>query len=160
MKFRLFLVLCATFVFATSAPAQIPPQAQSLIDKHIAWLGGRTALDGLHTLTLEGTIEASGLKGTVSLRARDDGRQRMEYDLKVMKGTECLDGEAGWARNPSGQIEDLGLEKAAQLKRELGRAFNRHLRGEGVAVSRRRRDGEGRPLLVRAAFRLSRGRPL
>jgi len=134
-KSRLDFAVCAVIAITTAAPAQIAPRAQSLIDKSIAWSGGRPALDGLRTLTFEGTLEVAGLKGSISLRARGDGRQRMEYDLRVTKGLECFDGEAGWARNPSGQIEDLGLEKAAQLRRELDRTFNRHLRGQGVAVS-------------------------
>ena len=92
MKIRLSLVLCATFVFATAAPAEIPPQAQALIDKHVAWLGGWTALDGLRDLTLEGTIEVAGLTGTVSSARARRRPQRMEYDLKVVKGIECLDG--------------------------------------------------------------------
>ncbi len=125
------LALAAAPVRAAIAPAAAP-----LLEKHVAWLGGWPALDAVADLSLDGTIEVAGLKGALEIRLRRDGRQCLHYDLKVMSGTETLDGDDAWARNPSGQIEDLGIEKVTAARRNLDRAFNRHLRGEGVEVTR------------------------
>ena len=135
MLSRMFLVACAVVAIASAARAEISPQAQALIDKHVAWSGGRSALESIRSLTFDGMVEVSGLRGTMSVRARDDGRQRVEYDLGVIKAVECINGETGWERNPSGQIETLGLDKADRLRRALDRTFNRHLGGEGLIVS-------------------------
>lgn len=120
--------LCA-LLLAAPATAAITPDAQALIDRHVAWLGGWEALDTLRDVTLEGTLAVAGLAGTLVLHERHDGRSRLDYDLTVLKGSECLAGETGWERNPSGQIEDLGVDKALRLRRQNERTFNRHLRG-------------------------------
>ncbi len=130
LRFLAILILAAP-----AAQAAIPADAQALLDKHVAWLGGWSALDAQRDLALEGTIQVSGLTGTIAVRERHDGRVRMEYDLKLVKGVECLDGAAGWERNASGQVEDIGTDKAAQMQRQHDRTFDRHLRGEGVEVS-------------------------
>lgn len=117
-----------------SAPA-IPADAQALIDRHVAWLGGWAALDALEDLDLAGTIEVSGLTGKVEARSRRDGRSLLEYDLGVIAGAEGLSGDGGWERNASGQIEPMAADKVARIRRENDRAFARHLRGEEVAVS-------------------------
>lgn len=121
----------------TGAPAaaSIPPDAQALIEKHVSWLGGWAALDALSDVTLEGKLEAAGLSGTLAVRLRRDGRALTEYDLGVLKGREGLAGDGGWEVNVSGQLEAMGADKASEQRRNLDRAFYRHLRGEGVAVS-------------------------
>ncbi len=134
-------LLAAAYLAAASALAfpatagDVPADAATLIEKHVAWLGGWKALDDVRDLTLEGTIRVAGLEGPLTVRARRDGRQLTEVDLKVVKSVEALSGETGWERNASGQIEEMGQEKAAQERRSLDRTFNRHLRGEGAVVS-------------------------
>lgn len=118
-----------------TSPPSIPADARALIDRHVAWLGGWAALDALEDLELAGTIEVSGLTGKVMARSRRDGRSLLEYDLGVITGAEGLSGDGGWERNASGQIEPMAADKIARLRRENGRAFARHLRGEGVVVS-------------------------
>jgi hypothetical protein len=130
LRFLTILILAAP-----AARAAIDAEAQALVDLHVAWLGGWAALESQHDFTLAGTIEVSGLTGTISVRGRQDLRLRSDYDLKVVQGSECLDGGGSWERNPSGQIEDLGLDKATQLRRQVDRAFSRHLRGDGVQVA-------------------------
>lgn len=122
---------------ATSpAPGGVAPDAAPLLARHVAWLGGETALDSVRDLTLDGTIRMAGLAGTLRVAARRDGRQRTEFDLKVVRGVETLTGDGGWERNASGQVEPMGREKALRERRALDRTFGRHFRGEGVAVSR------------------------
>lgn len=117
------------------ARAAVEPAAATLIDRHVDWLGGWAAVDGMRDLTLEGTIEVAGLKGSLSVQMRADGRQRTAYDLKVMSGVEAIDGDDAWERNASGQIEDMGRAKVADLVRSLDRSFGRHLKGQGVEVT-------------------------
>jgi hypothetical protein len=117
------------------ARAAIAPAAAPLIERHVEWLGGWAAFDGLRDMSLEGTISVAGLNGSLAVQLRADGRQRTAYDLKVMSGTEAVDGDDAWERNASGQVEDMGRDKAADQVRSLDRAFGRHFRGVGVDVS-------------------------
>lgn len=133
------LALAAAVVLtgaALPARAAVAPEAAPVIEKYVAWMGGWQELDSLRDLSLEGALEVAGLKGTLSIRLRQDGRQRTEYDLKVIKGVDAVDGADAWALNASGQVEDLGQAKVLSAQRSLDRAFNRHLRGEGVEVAR------------------------
>jgi len=122
---------------AAGAPsaASIPPDARELIEKHVSWLGGWAALDAVSDVTLEGKLQAAGLSGALAVRLRRDGRALTEYDLSVLKGREGLTGDGGWEVNASGQLEVMGSDKVTAQVRNLDRAFNRHLRGEGVVVS-------------------------
>lgn len=131
----LALVVSGGSAAAEVARNAIPADAQALIDRHVAWLGGWAALDAIDDLDLAGTIEVSGLAGKVAARARRDGRSLLEYDLGVLSGAEAIAGDAGWERNPSGQIEPMAADKVTRIRRENDRAFAGHLRGEGVAVS-------------------------
>ncbi len=119
------------------APAARPAAADTaaLVERHVAWLGGWPALDAMKDLSLDGTIRVAGLSGSLSIRARRDGRQRTEVDLKVLRSVEVLAGSEGWERNASGQIEPMGLDKVRLQRRALDRTFGRHLRGEGVVTS-------------------------
>ena len=135
-----FALAAAVAVAVTGAAvpvcAAVASEAAPLVATYVHWLGGWQDLDALRDLSLEGAIEVAGLKGTVSVRLRQDGRQRTDYDLKVIKGVDTLDGADAWALNASGQVEDLGRDKVLNLQRSLDRTFNRHLRGEGVEVTR------------------------
>ncbi len=131
----LVAILAASPRPARAAGVEIPPEARALIERHVDWLGGWHALDSLDDLTLSGRIQVSGLEGTVEVQSRRDYRQRTEYDLGVLRGTECLDGDAGWEENASGQIEDLGREKVRAARRSVGRSFGLHLLGEGGVAS-------------------------
>lgn len=150
----LLLALAAPADPAPAAAGPVPADAAALVEKHVAWLGGWTALDALHDLTLEGTIRAAGLTGTVAVRSRHDGRERTDVDLKVMKGVEIVSGPDAWETNASGQVEPMGRDKAARARRALERTYGRHLRGEGVAVSLAgREEREGRAwAVVRFAY--------
>ena len=142
----LALAAAVALVAGAAAPvrAAVAPEAAPLVEKYVAWLGGWAGLDAVRDMALDGAIEVAGLKGTLSVKLRHDGRQRTAFDLKVMKGVDVLDGADAWSVNASGQVEDLGREKVLNAQRGLDRAFNRHLRGEGVEVTRaadEQRDG-------------------
>lgn len=117
------------------ADAPIPADAAALVEKHVRWLGGWEALDALRDVRLEGTIRVAGLSGPITVLARRDGRQRTEVDLKVVRSVEALAGPDAWERSSSGQVEEMGREKAASERRALDRTFGAHFRGAGVAVS-------------------------
>ncbi len=132
MTAALFVALASS-----SASAAIPVDAQALIDRHVGWLGGWAALEAQQDLALSGTLEVSGLSGSVTMRARRDGRSLLEYDLGVISGAEGVaeaGADGGWERNASGQIEPMAGDKIVRLRRENDRAFSRHLRGEGDAT--------------------------
>lgn len=106
-----------------ASPARAEDPALALLERHVAWLGGRDRLTALRTLDLEGTMEASGLTGSVRVRMARPDHLRLEYDLTVVDGIEVLRPEGSWRRNESGQIEDLGRESIQAHRRTLEEAF-------------------------------------
>ncbi|MBK9089416.1 MAG: aspartyl protease family protein [Holophagales bacterium] len=140
-----FLVGVATLLGSPAPAAEpaVPHDVAALIEKHVGWLGGWEALGAVRDLTLAGTIRVSGLSGPLAVRTRRDGKQRTEVDLKVMKGVEALAGGGGWEQNASGQVEEMGHDKAASERRALDRTFGRHFRGDGVITSLASREEKG-----------------
>jgi predicted aspartyl protease len=139
------LIVVASLLGAPAPAAEpaVSPEAAAVIEMHVAWLGGWKALDAVLDLTLAGTIRVSGLSGPFSVLSRRDGKQRTEVDLKVVKSVEALAGAGGWERNASGQVEEMGYDKAASARRALDRTFGRHFRGEGVFTSLASREEKG-----------------
>ena len=144
-RLRVALVAVAALLplAAPAAGPAVPPDAAAVLEKHAAWLGGWAALDAVRDVAFEGTVRVSGLSGPLAVIARRDGRQRTEVDLKVVKSVETLAGTDAWEQNASGQVEEMGHDKAASERRALDRAFQRHLRGDGVAVSLAGREERG-----------------
>jgi predicted aspartyl protease len=63
-----------------------------------------------------------------------EGYSRVDYDLKVVRGTEVITPEGGWELNASGQIEEMGADKLASGRRGLRESFGEFLLGEAEAA--------------------------
>jgi hypothetical protein len=129
------LAALASPISAWAAPAEPGSPAARAIARHVAWLGGTAALDSLRDITLIGTLQTSGLNGTLSVRLRCDGRSRSDYDLKVLRGTDTVTPDDAWTLNPEGQVQAVGTAKAEDQRRARGRSFGEHLQGIGVTIS-------------------------
>jgi hypothetical protein len=128
------LLLVALALAAPARGCKPADDAASLVARHVAWLGGREALERLHDLRIRGRMRTAGLEGEVRLDLRRDGYLRSDYDLGAFRIAHGLAGEDAWVLNASGQVEDMGRRTAIEQRRELDRWFSRHLLGSDVTI--------------------------
>jgi outer membrane lipoprotein-sorting protein len=119
------LILAALFLIPAAAGprAQAADTVQSVIDKHLAALGGREALSKLTTRKATGTITITTPAGDLSgpaelyLKAPNKSRAVMSLDLTAVGGPGTLnleqifDGVSAWQINPlQGDAEITGTQ--------------------------------------------------
>jgi outer membrane lipoprotein-sorting protein len=100
----------------TTAPAATTtPTAEQLVDKYVAALGGKAAIEKLTSITAKGTFDlpAMGVSGTAERLSKAPNKSYFIVNIPsfgdVKQGT---DGTTAWAQNPgTGQIDDVtGVE--------------------------------------------------
>ena len=104
------------------------PSAQSIIDKHIAAIGGRKALQAHSSVAVKGTlsIPANGMSGAVEMYA---ARPNKSFTKTTVAGigdiSEGFDGKTAWSMSPmTGPMLASGEELA---QREFNSNFDRTL---------------------------------
>lgn len=124
------ILLTGLIVTLLASAAPLPAQeGREALERHIEWLGGAEAWRAVAGLRMSGTLAVAGLQGTLVITVHRDGYQRTEYDLEVVEGVEAVTPEDAWEINPSGQVETMGVDKAAVQRRGIGQAFQWHLLG-------------------------------
>lgn len=119
----LSVALLLTPVATRGIRAQAADTVQTLIDKHLAAMGGREALSKLTSRHATGTIALSTPAGDLSgpvelfLKAPTKSRAVMSLDLAALGGPGTLtveqifDGTVGWSINPmQGDLEITGAQ--------------------------------------------------
>lgn len=88
---------------AAKTPAQPLPGARSIIDRHVAAIGGRAALAARKSTRATGTISipSAGITGSIEIVAARPGRFVHRVTLPGVGNTEeGYDGKIGWSVNP------------------------------------------------------------
>ena len=132
-----FVASSSALAQGTAAPpaaAQKPadtaalPSAQTIIDKHIAAIGGRKALQAHSSVAVKGTlsIPANGMSGAVEMYA---ARPNKSFTKTTVAGigdiSEGFDGTTAWSMSPmTGPMLATGEELA---QREFNSNFDRTL---------------------------------
>lgn len=138
----------ALFLSATAAPAQTSappappaqqkadealPAAQTIIDRHIAALGGRDAIKAVQSFSAKGAlaIPASGITGTIELFSARPNKNVVKTTLAgIGEMSEGFDGAVAWSDSPiTGPMIATGKELAE-------RAFYADFDGALGAVAR------------------------
>ena len=108
-------------------PDEKLPKAEAVIDKAIEALGGKAAIEKIHSRVLKGTIEIVGqdTKGSVTIYAAAPNKRYMQTELPgVGKMEDGTDGEVFWRLNAAGPSVLEG-EQRAMSKRQT--TFNNEL---------------------------------
>ncbi len=113
-------------LLASAASSDVPTHDE-ILRRHVAWLGGRAALERLQDLTWTGHVTTAGLQGTLTLRETLAGWRHLDLDLGPVMILEVIGPEGAWVRNPSGQVEPMGTAKVAVARNDTLRDFARHL---------------------------------
>jgi zinc protease len=125
LSFACFLALAGVSGHAQSgAPAQDPapkadaalPPAQTIIDRHIAAIGGKAALKGHNSVSVTGTmtVPSNGMTATLQVFAARPNKLLTKTTLEgVGEIAEGFDGKVAWSINPmTGPMLSTGDELA------------------------------------------------
>lgn len=126
------VVVCLALLglVAVQTHAQVPggaPTVDQIVDKAIAALGGRAALEKLTSRVGKGTIEIpeASMSGSIELFEKAPNMSAIAIDLGGMQIRQAFDGKVAWEENPQqGLREKTGVE-LAEAKREA--TFNQEL---------------------------------
>ncbi len=85
------------------ASAQALPSAKEVLDKHVAAIGGRDAVNAITSLEQSGTMElaAMGMSAELSMAAAKPNKMAMTMSIPGMgEMQQGFNGEVGWDNNP------------------------------------------------------------
>ncbi len=103
------------------------PTVDQVLDKAVAAIGGRAALEKVTSRTVKGTIDIpdAGVSGTIELFEKAPNKNAVLVELGGMQIREAFDGQIGWDDNPqTGLREKTGTELADARR---GATFNPEL---------------------------------
>jgi zinc protease len=126
------LVLVVAFLAAGPAaqtPAGALPTIDQVLDKYIAALGGRAAMEKVTSKVAKGVMEIpeANLSGTMTMSMKAPDKSLVVIELPGMGlAREGTDGTVAWSEDPQQGLRDKTGAEAADSKR--GAAFNGELR--------------------------------
>jgi outer membrane lipoprotein-sorting protein len=110
-------LLAVTWLAGAGASAQEKlPTVDQVLDKYVAALGGKAAIQKVKSRISTGTFELpeGGLKGTITFYSKAPNKRRYSLDAPGVGLIEqCFDGATGWANSPEG-VRDLSATEIAQ----------------------------------------------
>ncbi len=122
----LLATLAAVTAYAQQAPAAAAGKdAMAVVDKMIAALGGRKALESIKDTTMSGTMEIVqfGVTAPITMYMKEPDKVRADITIAEANMTiiQAFDGRKGWYTNPqSGATEEMPDFMAKQLSRQAG----------------------------------------
>jgi len=100
-----------------NSPQEKLPTVEQVLNRYVAALGGRAALEKVESRISSGTFEVpeDSLSGTVTFYAKAPNKRRYTIDVPGFgQIDQCFDGATGWASNPQTGLRDLGEVETAQ----------------------------------------------
>jgi hypothetical protein len=125
------LALVPALVAGSQTLAQTPPlpTVDQVLEKYIAGVGGRAAIQNITSVTAKGTIEipSAGITGTIELWQKAPNKAATRSDLVgVGVQREAFDGTTAWAEDGQMGLRDRTGAELADAKRSA--MFPRELR--------------------------------
>jgi len=103
--------------------ADAPKSADDLIGKYVDAIGGRKAIDSIHTIRFVGkTIVGGGIEAPLTVSKMRPNKIRTEIEFQGMKLVTAFDGTTGWMISPFAGKTDPEKMGEAQLKILLDQA--------------------------------------
>ena len=98
---RLTPLLAALVACAPAARAEVAPAARPVLERYLAAVGGRAAVDSVHALHLKASIAAFGLTGSTETWLRDPNLRASATVIGPLEVLEGDDGTTAWHTDPS-----------------------------------------------------------
>ena len=142
MKSKIHFAAAALAALLAVVSGCVADHSHDLLERHIAWRGGRANLQGLRDITTRGKMHVATLAGDLVVMERRDGYRKVEYEIAGQKGREYLTPEGGWELNHSGQMDAMDRVRAAQGRRQIeGDFMETLLAGRAKHIGTEEREG-------------------
>ena len=145
-KTSLALIIAFVVLFATPCHAD---EAQKIIEQYLKAVGGRKLVSHLQTLSIDGSVAATGddVPGTYTFRVKQPNRIYSELRSKGKTVIESYNGKSAWHQNTDGELstflghEAVEMEAASQYynarlqnlsKRKVGLAYRGETQIRGI----------------------------
>ncbi len=102
---------------ADTAPA--PLTLQTLLQKHLAALGGASALEAIRNTRIVSDVETGGIHGVVTTIYAAPDKEYEEDKLGILDSLQGYDGQVAWERDANGNVRDLAGEELKDLRVQL-----------------------------------------
>ena len=139
--------LLAALIAALPARAAITPDAAKVVDRYVAAIGGRAAVDAERTLHSKSTIAAFGFTGTIESWLQKPDKMASQTLLGPFTLKDGFDGTTAWRVDQNGKLamrdgKDLETEKGSAWF-ETGQWLAPDQGGGSIAVQGQERDSTG-----------------
>lgn len=117
----LLIAMAAAFAAAGAAPqaSESLPTVDQVLDKYVAALGGKAALQKINSRVATGDIELPDqfASGAVLMQAKAPSSRRYKIDIQDFGVVEqCFNGSTGWANNPQSGLRDMTEEEIEYVR--------------------------------------------
>ncbi len=111
-----FLGAGGNFLILAAAP---PMTLKTLLQKHLAALGGADALQAIKSTKITSDVLTGGIHGTITTVYAAPGKEFEEDKLGILDSTQGYDGKTAWQKDSSGNVRDLAGEELKDLRVQL-----------------------------------------
>ena len=102
-----------------AADIAAPLTLETLLQRHLAALGGASALEAIHNTRIVATVQTGGITGTVTTIYAAPDKEYEEDKLGILDNLQGYDGVTAWERDTNGNVRDLAGEEEKDLRDQL-----------------------------------------
>ncbi len=105
------------WTFASDTPAALTLNA--LLQKHLAALGGASALEAIKDTKITSDVLTGGIHGVITTIYAAPDKEYEEDKLGILDSLQGYDGKTAWERDTNGNVRDLAGEELKDLRVQL-----------------------------------------
>ena len=90
-----------------------------LLRRHLAALGGKTAVEAIRSTRVTASVETGGIKGTVVTEFAVPDKEFEEDKLGILDIRQGYDGKTAWRQDTNGNTRPLGSDEVRNLRNQL-----------------------------------------
>ncbi len=108
-----------TYLLFNAAVAAPPMTLETLLQKHLAALGGASALQAIKNTKIISDVETGGIHGVITTVYAAPNKEYEEDKLGILDSLQGYDGHVAWERDANGNVRDLAGEELKDLRVQL-----------------------------------------
>lgn len=109
----------AVYILAAVPASPAPLTLSALLRKHLAALGGASALEAIRNTKITSTVQTGGIKGVITTIYAAPDKEYEEDKLGILDNLQGYDGKTAWERDTNGNVRDLAGEELKNLRVQL-----------------------------------------
>ncbi len=102
-----------------AAVGTVPLTLETLLSKHLAALGGASALEAIRNTRITSDVLTGGIHGVITTIYAAPDKEFEEDKLGILDSLQGYDGKVAWERDTNGNVRDLAGEELKDLRVQL-----------------------------------------